>query len=82
MSYFAEHGAFPAEQVYYPRRYKNLIIACLWNLVMSVPLLRYIIPFVVSGSTLSIAVMAILLLTGNIAHGEGEWGSEALSPKT
>ena len=66
MSYFVKHGAFPAEQIDYPRRYRNLIITCVWNLVMSVPILRYVIPFVASGSTLSLGVVAILLLTGTI----------------
>ena len=66
MSYFFAHGVFPAEQVDYPRGYRNLIITCLWNLLLGVPLLHYIIPFVASGSMVSLAVVAVTLLAGNI----------------
>ena len=64
MSYFLDHGTFPVEQIEYPRRYRNIIITFIWHLLMSVPVLYYVIPFVASGSTFALVVVGILLLAG------------------
>ncbi|KAJ7363652.1 hypothetical protein OS493_009814 [Desmophyllum pertusum] len=64
MSYFFEHGRFPADRMEYPRKSKNLIVVLFWNAILGLPLVWYFIPVILSGSTASLLTAAALALVG------------------
>ena len=64
MSYFVEHGRFPAERYEYPRKLRNLITCIAWNVVLSLPLLWYIISVIISGSITSFIIAGTIALIG------------------
>ncbi|CAH3017601.1 unnamed protein product [Porites evermanni] len=66
MSYFVEHGRFPAERYEYPRKLRNLITCIAWNVVLSLPLLWYIISVIISGSITSFIIAGTIALIGYI----------------
>ena len=66
MSHFFEHGRFPAERYEYPRRSRNLITCIVWNIILCLPLLWYIISVIMSGSMTSFLVAGIMALVGRL----------------
>ena len=66
MSYFFEHGRFPADRMEYPRKSKNLIVVLFWNAILGLPLVWYFIPVILSGSTASLLTAAALALVGKL----------------
>ena len=64
MSYFVEHGRFPAERYEYPRKLRNLITCIAWNVVLSLPVLWYIISVIISGSITSFIIAGTIALIG------------------
>lgn len=66
MSYFVEHGRFPAEIYEYPKKMRNLITCIIWNVVLCLPLLWYIISVLISGSLVSFLIAGTIALTGYI----------------
>ncbi|XP_068697900.1 uncharacterized protein [Montipora foliosa] len=66
MSFFVEHGRFPAEINEYPRKLRNLITCILWGVVISIPLVWCTISVILSGSTVSFVVAGTIALTGYI----------------
>lgn len=66
MSYFMEHGRFPAESCEYPRKTRNLITCIVWSIILGLPLLWYIVSVIISGSVVSLLIAGIIALIGYI----------------
>ena len=66
MSFFVEHGRFPAEIYEYPRKLRNLITCILWGVVISIPLVWCTISVILSGSIVSFLVAGTIALTGRL----------------
>jgi len=66
MSYYVEHGKFPAERYEYPRKSRNLIAVIVWNIILCLPLVWYIISVIVSGSITSFLIAGTIALIGYI----------------
>ena len=64
MSYFVEHGRFPAEIYEYPKKMRNLVTCIIWNVVLCLPLLWYIMSVLISGSIVSFLIAGTIALTG------------------
>lgn len=64
MSYYVEHGKFPAERYEYPRKSRNLIAVIVWNIILCLPLVWYIISVIVSGSVTSFLIAGTIALVG------------------
>lgn len=66
MSYFVEHGRFPAERYEYPRKSRNLLTVIVWNVILCLPLLSYILSVILSGSITSILIAGTIAFVGYI----------------
>lgn len=64
MAYFFEHGKFPAEEIEYPKKNRSLVVTILWNILLGVPLLWYILSVLLSGSITSLLIAATIVLVG------------------
>lgn len=66
MAYFFEHGKFPAEEIEYAKKKRSLVVTILWNILLGVPLLWYILSVLLSGSITSLLIAATIVLVGFI----------------
>ena len=66
MSYFVEHGRFPAERYEYPRKSRNLLTVLVWNVILCLPLVWYIISVILSGSIASFLTAGTIALVGKL----------------
>lgn len=66
MAYFFEHGKFPAEEIEYAKKNRSLVVTILWNILLGVPLLWYILSVLLSGSITSLLIAATIVLVGFI----------------
>lgn len=64
MAYFFEHGKFPAEEIEYAKKNRSLVVTILWNILLGVPLLWYILSVLLSGSIASLLIAATIVLVG------------------
>ena len=64
MSYFVDHGRFPAERIEYPRKPRNLVIVIVWNILLCLPLMWYFVTVLMSGSITSFFIAGTILLIG------------------
>lgn len=66
MAYFVEHGKFPAERIECAKGKRSLVVTILWNILLGVPLLWYILSVLLSGSITSLLIAAVIALVGFI----------------
>ena len=66
MIYFFEHGRFPAERFEYPKKNKHLVVVILWNIILCLPLLWYLMSVILSGSITSLLIAATIALVGKL----------------
>ena len=66
MSYFFEHGRFPADRFEFPRKSKNLVVVVFWNIILCLPLVWYFISLIFSGSIASLLTAATIALVGKL----------------
>ena len=66
MIYFFEHGRFPAERFEYPKKNKHLVVVILWNIILCLPLLWYLMSVMLSGSIASLLIAATIALVGKL----------------
>lgn len=66
MSYFFEHGRFPADRFEFPRKSRNLVVVMFWNIILCLPLVWYFMSVILSGSIASLLTAATIALVGKL----------------